>query len=143
MFTFLEIFRHFIFPDFFKINFIYRNDDAKSMWLDQAFREYLTGEIMRSKDINKCDKYIELSIQAAQRNLCSKIIPITLLSDMFDIITLDQCETLFATIERNIKLWKSEEFFTPIRNNLLRICNGAFTSHSVMMNTIEDPFSRL
>ena len=101
------------------------------MWLNQAFREFLTSEIMKSSDMQKCDKYIELSIQAAQRNLCSKIIPITLLSDMFDIVTLDQCETLFATIERNIQLWKSEEFFTPIRNNLLRICNGVFKQNSL------------
>ena len=125
MFTFIE------FEAFLNEFYGYRSDDAKSMWLDQAFREYLTGETMRvqtaSSDIDKFDKYIELSIQAAQRNLCSKVTPITLLSDMCDIITLDQCETLFATIERNIQLWKSEEFFTPIRNNLLRICNGAFT----------------
>ena len=75
-------------------------------------------------DLRACDTYIELSIKAATSNLCSKTIPIQLLSDMFDVITLDQCERLFSTIERNIILWKSEEFFTPIRNNLLRICNG-------------------
>ena len=75
-------------------------------------------------DLKACDTYIELSIKAATGNLCSKTIPIQLLSDLFDVITLDQCEKLFSTIERNIILWKSEEFFTPIRNNLLRICNG-------------------
>ena len=97
------------------------------MWLDHAFRHFLTSDVMVSGvDLKNCDTYIELSIKAAIFNLCSKTIPIQLLSDMFDVITLDQCEKLFSTIERNIVLWKSEEFFTPIRNNLLRICNGLY-----------------
>ena len=74
--------------------------------------------------LEKCDKYVELTIKAAQEDICSKTLPIQILSDMFDIITLEQCESLFSTIERNISLWKNEEFFTPVRNNLLRICNG-------------------
>lgn len=94
------------------------------MWLDHAFREYLTSEVLRKVDLDKCDAYIQLAINAATHNLCSKTTPIQLLSDMFDIITLDQCETLFPTIERNIVLWKSDDFFQSIRNNLLRICNG-------------------
>ena len=102
-----------------------RDEDTKRMWLDHAFRHFLTSDVMVSGvDLKNCDIYIELSIKAAIFNLCSKTIPIQLLSDMFDVITLDQCEKLFSTIERNIVLWKSEEFFTPIRNNLLRICNG-------------------
>ena len=97
------------------------------MWLDHAFRHFLTSDVMAASnvDMKSCDTYIELSIKAATNNLCSKTTPIQILSDMFDIITLDQCETLFSSIERNIILWKSEEFFTPIRNNLLRICNGS------------------
>ena len=97
------------------------------MWLDHAFRHFLTSDVMAASnvDLKSCDTYIELSIKAATNNLCSKTTPIQILSDMFDIITLDQCETLFSSIERNIILWKSEEFFTPIRNNLLRICNGS------------------
>lgn len=96
------------------------------MWVDHAFRNFLTTEIMNTDlaDLKKCDKYVKLSIKAAKQDLCSKTIPIQLLSDMFDIITLEQCDSLFPTVETNITLWKSEEFFTPIRNNLLRICNG-------------------
>ena len=76
------------------------------------------------KDLTKCERYVKLSIKAANKDLCSKTLPIQLLSDTFDIITLDECDSLFSTVETNITLWKSEEFFTPIRNNLLRICNG-------------------
>ena len=112
----------------FWINF--RDIDTKKVWLDQAFREYLTNEILLPQhgheniSLEKCDKYVELTIKAAQEDICSKTLPIQILSDMFDIITLEQCESLFSTIERNISLWKNEEFFTPVRNNLLRICNG-------------------
>jgi len=108
--------------------FGFRDSETKKMWLDHAFREYLTFEVMKGNevDLDKCDKYIEVAIKAAKDDYCSKTLPIQLLSDMFDIITLDQCESLFSSIERNIILWKSEEFFTPVRNNLLRICNGNF-----------------
>lgn len=113
------------------------DEDTKRMWLDHAFRHFLTSDVMVSGvDLKNCDTYIELSIKAAIFNLCSKTIPIQLLSDMFDVITLDQCEKLFSTIERNIVLWKSEEFFTPIRNNLLRICNDLLRRLSRSQNTV-------
>jgi len=113
------------------------NEDTKRLWLDHAFRHFLTSDVMGTTvDLKACDTYIELSIKAATSNLCSKTIPIQLLSDLFDVITLDQCEKLFSTIERNIILWKSEEFFTPIRNNLLRICNDLLRRLSRSQNTV-------
>ena len=107
---------------------ICRDLDTKKVWLDHAFREHMTNEVLRPEavDLYACGKYVELTIKAAEEDICSKTLPIQILSDMFDIITLEQCETLFSTIERNITLWKSEEFFTPVRNNLLRICNGNY-----------------
>jgi len=116
--------------------------DTKKVWLDQAFREYLTNEILLPQhgheniSLEKCDKYVELTIKAAQEDICSKTLPIQILSDMFDIITLEQCESLFSTIERNISLWKNEEFFTPVRNNLLRICNDLLRRLSRSQNTV-------
>ena len=95
---------------------------------------------MKPVDIEQCGTYIELSIQAATKNYCNKTTPIQLLSDMFDMITLNQCESLFGTIEKNIALWKSEEFFTPIRNNLLRICNGnILNENNLRMKTSRMP----
>ena len=95
---------------------------------------------MKPVDIEQCGTYIELSIQAATKNYCNKTTPIQLLSDMFDMITLNECESLFGTIEKNIALWKSEEFFTPIRNNLLRICNGnILNENNLRMKTSRMP----
>ena len=40
--------------------------------------------------------------QAARRALCSAGTPITLLSDMFDLLTLESCEELFKTVEQEV-----------------------------------------
>lgn len=50
--------------------------------------------------------------------------PVVLLGDVFDALTLQQCERLFAYVEDNVTIWKEELFFTPCKNNLLRMCNG-------------------
>ena len=105
----------------------YRDLDTKKVWLDHAFREYQTTDIITPPDdvdLDKCDKYVELTIKATKEDLCSKTLPIQILSDLFDVITLEQCERMFGTIERNITVWKSDEFFGSVKNNILRICNG-------------------
>ena len=40
--------------------------------------------------------------QAARKALCSSGTPITLLSDMFDLLTLESCEELFKTVEQEV-----------------------------------------
>ena len=50
--------------------------------------------------------------------------PVVLLSDMFDVIPLDDCQTLFECVAQNVATWKEELFFTPVKNQILRICNG-------------------
>ena len=42
--------------------------------------------------------------QAARKALCSSGTPITLLSDMFDLLTLESCEELFKTVEQEVNL---------------------------------------
>ena len=42
--------------------------------------------------------------QAARKALCSSGTPITLLSDMFDLLTLESCEELFKTVEQEVIL---------------------------------------
>ena len=43
-----------------------------------------------------------LLFQAARKALCSSGTPITLLSDMFDVLTLESCEELFKTVEQEV-----------------------------------------
>ncbi len=105
----------------------FRDNETKKILLDQSFREFLVKDVVdRKKDVilKNCDAIFELSILAAKADLVSKLLPIQLISDIFDMLTLEQCEALFECIERNVGLWKSADFFTPIKNNLLRLCNG-------------------
>ena len=64
---------------------------------------------------------------AARNDLCSPTVPIGLLADVFDVITLNKCEGLFGFVESNVAIWKEAFFFQAIKNNLLRICNGKKT----------------
>jgi THO complex subunit 1 transcription elongation factor. len=50
--------------------------------------------------------------------------PVVLLGDIFDALTLDRCETLFAFVENGVNTWREEMFFSACKNNLLRMCNG-------------------
>ena len=92
--------------------------------------------------------------QAARKALCSSGTPITLLSDMFDLLTLESCEELFKTVEQEVILdststnfpfhcivqvstWRETVFFTSFtKNNLLRICNDLLRRLSRTQNTV-------
>ncbi|XP_034250711.1 THO complex subunit 1 isoform X2 [Thrips palmi] len=62
--------------------------------------------------------------------------PVVLLGDVFDALTLQQCECLFAYVEENVTMWKEELFFTPCKNNLLRMCNDLLRRLSRSQNTV-------
>lgn len=49
--------------------------------------------------------------------------PVVLLGDIFDLLTLDVCEEMFEFVEREVDVWKEELFFVSCKNNLLRMCN--------------------
>lgn len=40
-------------------------------------------------------------------DLCSVIMPFVLLSDIFDLITLSQCEIVFYLVEEKLPVWKT------------------------------------
>lgn len=56
--------------------------------------------------------------------MCTATMPVVILGDIFDALTLDQCENLFAFVENGVTIWKEELFFSACKNNLLRMCNG-------------------
>ncbi|KAK1136779.1 THO complex subunit 1 [Melipona bicolor] len=49
--------------------------------------------------------------------------PVMLLGDIFDSMTLDRSEQLFTFVENNVVMWKKDLFFSVCKNNLLRMCN--------------------
>lgn len=109
-------------------------NDKKTI-LDQTFRDVmLTDEIIRNTD--KVEKLLTLSIAACRENITTSTIPVILMSDVFDTVTLDQCERLFSYVESNVAIWKESWFFTTCKNNLLRMCNDLLKRFSRAQNTV-------
>ena len=102
------------------------DDEMKRLAMENAFKSHGQRQLAKSDpDIGACQKAVSFSIQAARGRMVNATMPTTLLSDLFDVITLDHCQLLFECVEQNVALWKEEMFFVPVKNNILRICNGA------------------
>lgn len=74
------------------------NFDVKST-LDQTFREFLFKNVFPAKS---CIDFMEMSVQAVRNNLVTPALPINLLGDIFDAVTLDESEKLFCYVEDNV-----------------------------------------
>lgn len=83
-------------------------------------------------------------------DLCSVIMPFVLLSDIFDLITLSQCEIVFYLVEEKLPVWKtvsgthSQLLYLYIVNCthmkyethvVKSICSNYFTKH-VICNSV-------
>ncbi len=79
------------------------NFDVKST-LDQTFREFLFKTVFKA---DACVDFVQLSVQAVRNNLVTPALPINLLGDIFDAVTLDESEKLFYYVEDNVGKWIS------------------------------------
>lgn len=88
-------------------------------------RDYLI-ELLAKRDrtVDTWETYVTLCIDACRREMCTSTMPVVLLGDIFDALTLDHCEQLFAFVENGVSVWREEMFFSACKNNLLRMCNG-------------------
>ncbi|TRY63385.1 hypothetical protein TCAL_11711 [Tigriopus californicus] len=112
--------------------------ELKRMCLDSAFRQTLTQHVINpasEPDLSQCQKLVDLAIVAARLDLCAPTVPIVVLSDVFDLLTLEHCHALFGCVEDNVKIWREARFFPVIKNNLLRICNDMLRRLSRTQNT--------
>ncbi|CAG9767192.1 unnamed protein product [Ceutorhynchus assimilis] len=106
-----------------KISAYKRTDlDTKSP-LDQAFKHYLLNLLEEEVDVKVLNSYINLSIECCRKHLTSPTVPVVLLSDIFNTLTLDVCEKMFSFVEDNVQTWKEDLFFAACKNHLLRLCN--------------------
>lgn len=106
----------------------------KKAALDQSFRDLLFRSIIG--DIERIEKFITFSILACRQDIATSAIPIVLLGDVFDAVTLDQCELLFTYVEDNVAVWREDWIFTACKNNLLRMCNDLLRRLSRSQNTV-------
>ena len=106
----------------------------------QVFREFLTYDLLTpgsKPDIEACQRFVvQFGIRAARKGYCSPGTAIQVLSDMFDILTLNNCEVLFKTVEQEVATWREPLFFASGKNNLLRICNDLLRRLSRTQNTV-------
>ena len=84
----------------------------------------------------KCQRFVDFGIQASRVGICAPTLPILLLTDLFDLLTLDHSQILFASVEDNVKIWKEDQFFAIVKNHLLRICNDLLRRLSRTQNTV-------
>lgn len=96
--------------------------DVKSP-LDQVFRDYLLELLEKESDVTKLQKYVLFCIQTCRKGLTTPTMPVVLLGDIFDVLTLDACEEMFTFVENEVNVWKEDLFFVSCKNNLLRMCN--------------------
>lgn len=102
--------------------------------MDQAFRELLIFKL--SNDVELIGKLVKLSVAAVRAEIVSVTIPVVLLGDIFETVTLDKCEKIFNYVEEMVEVWKEEIFFSSCKNNILRMCNDLLRRLSRAQNTV-------
>ena len=118
------------------------DQETKRLLLDQSFRDCLTnGYLCKSAknaelDLKKCSFLLDLSIKGVKQDFLSPTLPILYMSDVFDVLTLDDCEEFFSCVEDNVAVWKEPSLFTSIKNSILRICNDLLRRLSRSQNTV-------
>jgi len=115
--------------------------ENKKLVLDQVFREFLTKNLVEQQssglDVGVCQKFVaQYAIKAARKGYCNPGTAIQVLTDLFDVLTLANCEILFKTVEKEVATWREPLFFTSGKNNLLRICNDLLRRLSRTQNTV-------
>ncbi|KAK7574093.1 hypothetical protein V9T40_011284 [Parthenolecanium corni] len=111
-----------------------KDNDCKSI-IDQGFREYLL-QLIPVWDVQRLKKYVQYNIDSCRLELSSPNTPVILLSDIFDMSTLEFCENLFSFVELNVFMWKEDLFFAICKNHLLRMCNDLLRRLSRSQNTV-------
>lgn len=102
--------------------------------MDQAFRDKLLDLLVEDSDI--LENYIQFCIEACRQQMVTPTMPVVLLGDIFDALTLNKCEKLFTYVEKGVNVWREELFFVACKNNLLRMCNDLLRRLSRSQNTV-------
>ncbi|XP_068156737.1 THO complex subunit 1 [Drosophila tropicalis] len=115
-------------------NFNGNSEHDKRSPMDQAFRELLMKNL--NEDVEKIGALVKLSVDATRAEIVSSTIPVVLLGDTFDVVTLDKCQELFQFVEQMVEVWKEDILFASCKNNILRMCNDLLRRLSRTQNTV-------
>ncbi|KAK2578475.1 hypothetical protein KPH14_011643 [Odynerus spinipes] len=114
------------------------NESDRKTAVDQALRDTLLMILIENtpEDVGNLESYITFCIELCRKDLATASMPVMLLGDIFDSMTLDKCEQLFTFVENNVVVWKEELFFSACKNNLLRMCNDLLRRLSRSQQTV-------
>ncbi|KPJ12360.1 THO complex subunit 1 [Papilio machaon] len=110
------------------------NEVDRKAAMDQAFRDKLLELLIENPDT--LENYVSFCIESCRRHMVTPTMPVVLLGDIFDALTLNKCEKLFEYVEKGVNIWKEELFFVACKNNLLRMCNDLLRRLSRSQNTV-------
>ncbi|PFX17743.1 THO complex subunit 1 [Stylophora pistillata] len=100
------------------------SEQEKKLVVDQVFRDLVKDSVLKGGDMERCELLIKLVIKSALQGYCSLNLVFIVLSDVFDCITLENCDPLFSFVEEKVSTWTMPLFFSAGKNLLLRMCNG-------------------
>jgi hypothetical protein len=105
--------------------------------MDHAFREKVPSILANPNNTNISifENLVKLSIAVCRKEMCNNILPVVLLSDIFESLTLENSEKLFNFVEESVHIWKEESFFSSGKNHILRMCNGS-TPRSILIKPL-------
>lgn len=117
------------------VNQFVGNDEIVKAAFDNTFRLYLV-EHMSAMTTDDIKQLLGLAVLAAQKKLCSVTTPIFIVNDLLSSLTIEKCSEVFCYLEDSAHIWKSEMFYTSVRNYLLRMCNDLLKRLSKTQNTV-------
>ncbi|XP_034831419.1 THO complex subunit 1 [Maniola hyperantus] len=110
------------------------NETDRKAAMDQAFRDKLLELLV--EDPETLENYVCFCIESCRRQMVTPTMPVVLLGDIFDALTLNKCEKMFTYVENGVNIWREELFFVACKNNLLRMCNDLLRRLSRSQNTV-------
>lgn len=113
-------------------------DNDKKSIIEQSFRDVImdSAKDSTSSSVVIMSDLLLLSIKCAEEEICYHSVPFLILSDAFDMITLDRCEDLFSLVEEQVWTWMKPAFFGSGKILLLRMCNDLLRRLSYSQNTV-------
>lgn len=89
-----------------------------------AASNYRLGTIITYIYASQTSVHLQVCIELVRHEQSLPTLPVLVLTDCFDMLTIIQCEKLFCFVESNVSVWKEDTFFTPCKTSVLRMCNG-------------------
>lgn len=97
-------------------------------------REYLLEKIIRKPE--RWTRFLDFSVELTREELCSPTTTITMLTDLVELSSLNDCSMVFDFVETRLDVWKDSLFYSSGKNAVLRMCNGMIIHYS---NNLEVP----